>query len=67
MLDITSIDTGLGINLQISGETTEQKIAILKDSHIYGETEAEDCPEDHECHCSHKYAIMAFSMNHGGK
>lgn len=67
MIDITSIDVALGINIQLSGETDADKLAELQDSHMYGETRAEDCPEDHPCHCSSKSAIMAFSMNHGGK
>lgn len=48
---ITSIDNELGINLQI-GMPDDKNLAVLKDSWIHGETEAEDCPEDYEeCHC----------------
>jgi len=66
MTDITSIDNVLGINVQTAGDH-DNIIAVLEDSFIYGETEAEDCPDNHPCGCFAKEGIMLFSNNHKGK
>lgn len=42
-------------------------MAVLKNSIIYGETEAEDCPDDHDCYCEDKYGFQAFTGRHGSK
>jgi len=52
--------------LQPAGET-ERSLAVFKDSTIYGETEAEDCPVDHDCYCQDKEGFMAFSGRHNPK
>jgi len=52
--------------LQPAGEK-EKNIAVFKDSFIYGETEAEDCPVDHDCYCEDKEGFMAFSGRHNPK
>ena len=64
--DITCIDTQLGISLQTAGEGDEKLIKFY-DSIIYGETEALDCPPQHDCHCKTKMGMMLFSNNVGGK
>jgi hypothetical protein len=66
MSHITSIDNLLGINIQTAGEV-DKILSVLQDSYIYGETETEDCPDDHDCYCQPKEGIMLFSSNHGGK
>ena len=35
--------------------------------HLFGETEADDCPKGHECYCKDKSAIMLSGGNHAGK
>jgi hypothetical protein len=40
---------------------------VLKDTSIYGETEAEDCPVDHDCHCEDKVSFVAFTGRHASK
>jgi hypothetical protein len=67
MSSITSIDNGLGINLQASGDDFEKSLTVLKDSAIYGETDAEDCPENHDCYCHKKFGFSLFGGNHAGK
>jgi hypothetical protein len=42
-------------------------LLVLEDSHIYGETDALDCPKDHPCWCTEKMAFMLFGGNHGKK
>lgn len=44
--DMTCIDSQKGISLQTAGESDERIIKFY-DSHIFGETLAEDCPEGH--------------------
>jgi hypothetical protein len=39
----------------------------LFDSYIFGETEAVDCPADHDCYCADKLGLLAFGSNHGAK
>lgn len=48
--DITSIDCQKGISLNTGREGDDLKIKLY-DSHIYGETEALDCPQGHDCYC----------------
>jgi hypothetical protein len=64
--DITCIDTQLGVSLQTGGEGDSQVIKF-SNSKIYGETEAQDCPAGHDCHCPHKMGLMLFGNNVGGK
>lgn len=66
MSEITSIDAAWGINIQPAGET-ERSLARLSKSYIYGETEALDCPEDHDCWCEDKEGFMGFSGRHKSK
>jgi len=68
MWSIVSIDNQLGIQLQPAGET-ERSIAVLRDSHFYGETEAEDCPgvDYHDCYCEDKVGFLSFSGRTKGK
>ena len=60
--DITCIDTQLGISLQTGGEGDDIVIKFYN-SYIYGETEAMDCPPQHDCHCKSKTGMMLFSNN----
>lgn len=66
MRNIVSIDTQLGISLQTAGEMSKI-VTSLYDSYIFGETEAQDCPADHDCYCAPKKGLLAFGGNHGGK
>jgi len=66
MSHMTLIDAGMGVSILLSGDS-ERQIAILKESHIYGETEALDCPADHNCYCKDKKALSLFGSNHGSK
>jgi hypothetical protein len=64
--DITCIDSERGINLQTGGEG-ENKLIKFYDSFIFGETEAQDCPQGHHCYCPEKYGFMLFGNNIGSK
>jgi hypothetical protein len=64
--DITCIDSEKGINLQTGREADELTIS-LSNSKIYGETEADDCPENHDCRCNDKFGFMLFTNNAGSK
>ena len=39
----------------------------IRDTQIYGETEALDCPKGHNCWCQDKFGHFSQSANHGGK
>ena len=39
----------------------------LENTHIYGETEALDCPKNHDCWCHDKMGFMLFGGNEGNK
>lgn len=54
--DITCIDNAKGINLQTAGEANELKIKF-SDSLIYGETDADDCPQNGDCWCHDKSGL----------
>ena len=64
--DITCIDTERGVSLQTAGHG-DDKIIKFYDSQIFGETEALDCPQGHNCYCPEKYGFMTFSNNVAGK
>ena len=66
MKNMTLIDQRWGVSLQASGDS-ELSLTSLFDSVIYGETEAEDCPEHHDCWCKDKYGYMMFGSNHNFK
>lgn len=53
--DLTCIDNRLGISLNIGGKKNRDEAEItLSDSHIWGETKSEDCPQGHDCYCEPK-------------
>lgn len=64
--DITCIDSERGISLQTGGEG-DSKLIKFYDSFIFGETEAQDCPQGHDCYCPEKFGIMLFGNNVKGK
>ena len=64
--DITCIDSEKGVSLQTAGEGDDYKIKFF-DSQIYGETEALDCPQGHNCYCPQKMGFMMFGNNVAGK
>jgi len=66
MSHMTLIDAGLGINIFADGDT-ERQIAVFKESDVYGETEADDCPPGHPCWCRDKKGMMLFAGHHGSK
>jgi hypothetical protein len=66
MTNMTMIDNVIGISIQTAGDGAKAH-TYLRDSHIYGETEAEDCPKSHNCMCSDKLALLLFGSNGGGK
>lgn len=66
MHDITCIDNERGINLQTGGDKDDIKITF-SDSYIYGETEAQDCPDTSDCYCPVKFGFMLFGNNLGAK
>jgi len=63
---MTLIDNRLGVNLQSSGETPKS-LTSLRDTHIYGETAAQDCPKGHNCICLDKIGFMLFGSNQHNK
>ena len=66
MHDMVCIDNQLGINLQTGIESDKLNI-LFSDSHIFGESEAEDCPAGHDCTCPDKMGFMIFGHNKGSK
>lgn len=67
---IVSIDAAWGVSLQAVGEQTKESdrsLTMMKNSILYGETDADDCPKRHECWCKEKFGFMGFSSRHGGK
>lgn len=64
--DITCIDSVKGVSLQTAGDGDKFLIKFY-DSQIYGETEAEDCPQGHDCYCPEKFGFMLFGNNVKGK
>lgn len=64
--DITCIDAEKGVSLQTAGDGEDIMIKFY-DSQIYGETEAEDCPQGHNCYCPEKFGFMIFGNNMAGK
>jgi len=66
---ITSIDTAWGVTILVSNpdDENDKALAVFKNSHIYGETEAEDCPDDHGCWCYSKTGFMGLSSRMGDK
>jgi len=65
--NIVSVDNVKGISINLSGETDTEKIALLKDSFIYGESSdlAKDCPDGSgnttgaNCYCHAKMGHMS--------
>jgi hypothetical protein len=53
MTNMTMIDNVLGISIQAAGDSAKSH-TFLRDSIIYGETDAEDCPQSHNCMCPNK-------------
>lgn len=66
MVDMTMIDNVLGITILADGDSLHQK-SVLKDSNIYGETAALDCPHNHPCFCPEKTGMLTFSGQVGDK
>lgn len=66
MSDLTCIDNAKGVCLQTGGSNDEISIS-LKDSKIYGETDALDCPDSRDCWCHQKLGLMSFGNNFGSK
>jgi len=67
MSNMVMADNVLGVSLIVAGDL-ERAFMVLKDSDIYGETEALDCPGgDHECKCMNKNGIYSFTGTHGAK
>ena len=64
--DITCIDAEKGISLQ-TGTEGDGMVIKFSNSKIYGETDADDCPADHECYCPNKIGFMFFGNNVGSK
>lgn len=62
MSELTCIDNAKGVCLQTGINSNEISIS-LKDSKIYGETEALDCPDSRECWCHPKMGLMTFGNN----
>ena len=66
MHDMICIDNVRGISLQTGIEGDDLSIQFY-DSHIYGETDAEDCPKGHDCYCPDKVGFLLFGNNKGSK
>lgn len=67
MTNFVSIDATLGVSLQNGGGEYDHSLNSVRDAIIYGETEALDCPEKHECWCRAKYGFLASGSNQGSK
>jgi hypothetical protein len=74
--NVVSVDNTLGVTMNLNGETDVEKIVLLKNSHLYGETTdlANDCPDGvggsatgAECYCVAKMGHMASSFVQKGK
>lgn len=73
--NIVSVDNTLGLSLNLATETNTEKIVLLQDSHIFGETSdlAKDCPDGSggntgaDCYCVDKIGHMSILVLQGGK
>jgi len=63
MHGMTCIDNVKGISLQTGGIDADKLKIDFKHSYIYGETEADDCPQGHECWCQEKTGFLFFGNN----
>lgn len=69
------IDNTLGVSLNLALETDTEKLLVLKDSFIYGETSdlAKDCPDGSgsatgaDCYCKEKMGHMSTIATRTGK
>jgi len=67
MSNMMMADNVRGFNLIVSGNN-EKQLLVFKDSDVYGETDAEDCPGGkHDCTCMPKSGIYSFAGLHAGK
>jgi len=64
--NIVSVDNTLGLSLNVAGERNTEKIILLQDSFVYGETSdlAKDCPgpvpsNRQHCFCEEKMGHMS--------
>jgi len=68
---MTMIDNreGFGASLESNGENAYAgPLIMLNDNHIYGETEATDCPPDESyCKIIDKSGFMMSGLSEGGK
>lgn len=73
--NIVSVDNTLGISINLSGETDNEKKSIFKDSFVYGESSdlAKDCPDGSgsatgaSCFCHDKIGHMSAQITRQGK
>lgn len=70
MRDMIFVDNQLGgVSLNVAGTSDTQKI-VAKNMDIYGESEAQDCPDENDkasCYCKDKLGFMLFTANEGGR
>ena len=62
----TFADNIKGINIQ-NGKEGDDLALYLEDIHVYGETEAEDCPVGGSCKCVRKFGFMLGGSNQSKK
>ena len=61
---LTCIDAELGISFSTGDMERDEVEMSLADSHFWGETDAEDCPQGGDCYCVKKTAFVNFqNMN----
>jgi len=67
MSNMVMVDNTLGVSMIVGG-SWERAFMVLKDSDIYGEHEALDCPGgNHPCKCTNKNGIYSFTGTIGSK
>lgn len=67
--NLISVDNTLGVSINLSGETDDEKKAVFKNSYVYGEAAdlAKDCPSGGPCWCHDKMGHMSSVILRGAK
>jgi len=64
MSHMTLVDNTLGVQILTgynTADSSNKTLSVLQDSIIYGESQAEDCPQNANCYCKDKNAFLLFT------
>ena len=65
--NLRCIDNTVGISLNTGGLERDEVEISMWDSEFYGETDADDCPQGHNCYCKPKNGFSSFANQNDGK